>query len=202
VSATKRTQPTVTIPPLDREAMPILGEPFVVEFANTAYRSGSEITDYLATGDLIHEWFAAAPAATVYVVPSSSRQLTESVRELRDAVHALCDHITARSRATPTTPTDVLNRYASRATGHFALHWTHSRLPTGHLVFDGSPHDVFLARLATDVITMFASADRARIRRCATPACELFFVQRHHLRRFCCEPCSQRTRQSRYYHSK
>jgi predicted RNA-binding Zn ribbon-like protein len=197
-STEHRSEPGPTA--FDPERLPILGEPLPIELANTTYRTDGTMIDFLATREMVDAWFAHAPAAATIALPDP---LTDTVvtdlRELRDAIHALCAHVTSGECMAPAEFVNVLNRTAANATSHLRLDWVHDRSPTATLTHRGSPADVFLAQLASEAITFFVGPDRVLIRTCATPSCELFFVQRHHRRRFCSEPCSQRTRQSRYY---
>jgi predicted RNA-binding Zn ribbon-like protein len=188
--------------PTDPMAFPLLGEPFVVEFANTWYRSGGEVTDFLASSDLTKSWFTHAVEARNYLLPTRlTNRLSGNLRELRDSLHSICTHI---ADALPGVPEGVapLNRFVRLATGRHELHWERANSVNSTIVFRGSASDVLMATLASDSIAFLGGPDRLRIRRCATPICELFFVQRHHLRNFCSEPCSQRTRQARYYDAK
>jgi predicted RNA-binding Zn ribbon-like protein len=181
--------------------LPLLGEPFVVEFANTWYRSGSEVTDFLASSERTKAWFTHAVEARNYVLPARlTNRVSGNLRELRDSLHSICTHI---ADDLPGFPDGVatLNRLVRMATGRHELHWETVNSAKSAFVFRGSASDVLVATLATHSITFLGGPDRHRIRRCATPVCELFFVQRHHLRNFCSEPCSQRTRQARYYRS-
>lgn len=187
-------------PSFDPISLPILGEPLPVELANTWYSDDGTMIDFLATSELVVAWFAHAPAASDHDLPTplTSKVIT-SLRELRDATYALCAHVTLDARTTPTAPVVALNHLAGRAAGQLRLRWDDTAPPSSGLLHTGPPANVLVARLASEAIAFFAGADRALLRRCATPVCELFFVQRHHRRRFCSEPCSQRTRQSRYY---
>jgi predicted RNA-binding Zn ribbon-like protein len=189
----------------DPAGLPILGEPFPVEFANTLYRVGDDVTDFLAEPDRATAWFAHAPDAREHVPPAPlTATILAKVREIRNATHAMCTYVTRRSpvNPSPASAIAVLNRNASRVTNHLELAWADAAKPAATVVHHGDPDDVFLARIATATIMFMAGPDRAHLRQCATPICELFFVPRHHRRNFCSEPCSQRTRQARYYDKK
>jgi predicted RNA-binding Zn ribbon-like protein len=184
---------------LGADRFPLLGEPFPVEFANTLYNSRESVTDFLATRELFESWFAHAQAASVYRIPPRlANEHFIQVRELRDAIAAICAHLSGGS-SNVSEATATLNHYARLLPGYPELQWTNPKSPSLSLRFEGGVNEIFLARLASDAITFFSSPEGLRIRRCATPICTLFFVRQHHRRRFCSEPCSQRTRQSRYY---
>jgi predicted RNA-binding Zn ribbon-like protein len=188
--------------PVDPAQFPILGEPLPIELANTLYRSGGHVTDFLASGELIAAWFAHAPEARGHVPTAATIGKPAgcaAVRELRDAVNALCDHLAGNASRVPASAVGVLNRFASGASSHVELQWKLAADPRAVRKYSGAANHVFLAGLALAAIEFFAGPDRLLVRRCATPVCELFFVQHHHRRNFCSEPCSQRTRQARYY---
>jgi predicted RNA-binding Zn ribbon-like protein len=189
----------------DPAGLPILGEPFAVEFANTLYRVGDDVNDFLAEPDRATAWFAHAPDARNHVPPASlTDAILANVREIRNATHALCTYVTRHSPADPhpASAVAVLNRYASRVANHVELAWPDAAKPTATVVHHGDPDDVLLAQIANATISFMVGPDRVHLRQCATPVCELFFVPRHHRRNFCSEPCSQRTRQARYYDKK
>lgn len=187
----------------DPEQLPVLGEPLPVEFANTWYSDDGTMIDFLATREMVAAWLALAPGAAALTVPSrwTAMQLA-GLRDLRNAIHLLCAHAVGKDRKTPSAPITVINNAAGKALARLELNWSAEIEPTATLVHRGTPVDRLVAQLASEAITFFAGPDRELLRACATPSCSLFFVQRHHRRRFCSEPCSQRTRQSRYYRSR
>ncbi len=185
---------------LGPENFPLLGEPFAIEFANTLYDSGGQLTDFLASRELVEAWFRYAETASSYQLPKLSIERQADVRELRNALHSLCCHL-AGETVNIVEATASLNRYAGIVPARLELQWPNPKSPTASLVHAGGLADTFIATLASDVIAFLATPTGAQVQRCATPVCTLFFVQEHHRRRFCSEPCSQRTRQSRYYQS-
>lgn len=171
-----------------------------VEFANTWYNDAGTIVDYLATAEMMSAWFALAPEAADHQLPKPlTDEVMVDVRDLRDSIHEICGYLAARSVAPPMASVRVLNAAAGRSAARFELDWSDSDQPTAAIVYSGRPGDVLLASVANSAISFLAGPDRNRVRACATPDCDLLFVQRHHLRRFCSEPCAQRSRQGRYY---
>jgi predicted RNA-binding Zn ribbon-like protein len=185
--------------PMSGDSFPILGEPLTVELANTRYTHSGGVIDFLASDDLVASWFAHAPGAAGLSVPTRfSTRDAEAVRQVRDAAHGLLDSVVSERGAIDTRGVAVLNRHAAAAPCRSRLEWP----PTGPIataVYAGSQSEVLLAQLATDVITFMSGPELARVRRCAHPDCQMFFVQHHHKRRFCHESCAHRARQARYY---
>jgi predicted RNA-binding Zn ribbon-like protein len=185
---------------LGPENFPLLGEPFAIEFANTLYESAEQLLDFLATRELIEAWFLYADTASPYQLPKLINDRLSDLRELRNAVHSLCRHL-AGETVKIIEATAILNRYAGIVPARLELQWLDPMTPAALLVHAGSVADTFISSIASDVIAFLASPSGGKVRRCETPVCTLFFLQEHHRRRFCSEPCSQRTRQSRYYQS-
>ena len=183
--------------------LPVIGEPFSVEFANTLYQRGDDAIDVLATGDVIRLWFGHAPAASKFTPPARlSRDMCDAVGEIRDSVRGVLlallngdvddDRDVARWTAT-------LNRFSSLTPSHLTLRCPAGSKPTASLVHVGRPVDAFLAMLATSCIEFLAGPDVALVRRCDGAECPMLFVMQHRKRRFCQEACSHRARQARYY---
>jgi predicted RNA-binding Zn ribbon-like protein len=187
---------------IDSEVFPLLDEPFVVEFANTLYQSETETIDFLATRMLIEAWFQFCVHAARFDKPRLSNASLQTVRDLRNCVHTICAHIVDNKPENVSDAVATLNRIATVATKHTKLRWSGHQTSTINYEWAGKPEQIFLARLADEAITFFASDTSKLIKRCATPVCNLLFVQEHHRRNFCTELCSQRTRQHRYHHNK
>jgi predicted RNA-binding Zn ribbon-like protein len=182
------------------DEMPLLGEPFTVEFANTRDVGERENVDFLEHEAAVRTWFAHAPAAYDLAVPSAlSAANAAALRDIRDATRLLLTELADGGRALSTTAADALNAASRRAPGHLALEVGHGGRPTWELAHDGAPADVFVASVAARCILFLAGDDAGGVRRCARPACPLLFVQRHRARRFCSEHCAHSVRQARYY---
>lgn len=86
---------------------PILGtEPLPVELANTLHSEDGEVTDVLATADLVTAWFAAADGSPL---PGSA---AVPVRELRDCVRAVLD-AAVDGLVPDAVAVETVNRYAA-----------------------------------------------------------------------------------------
>lgn len=181
------------------DELPILGEPFAVELANTWYRAGDEYTDFLGD-DLMRAWFAHAPEARGVRLP---RRLPASaaagIRDSRDAVRQLLEAAADGERPAAGSRSMARLDRASRTAPAFvrldlegdAFEWS--------LDYQGSGGDTVLAEVAGRCILFLGDARIADVRRCARPTCSMLFVQRHRSRRFCHESCAHRVRQARYY---
>jgi predicted RNA-binding Zn ribbon-like protein len=169
---------------------PILGtEPLPVELANTLHLDGGEITDFLATTDLVTAWFAAAdgsPVAGSAAVPA---------RELRDCVRAV---LTAAADGLVPDPgaVEALNRHAAGAARYPQLSWGADGAGLDW-VDAGAGVTARLGRIAAATIELLARDPD--VRRCPAPGCSMLFVRTHARRRFCHGSCGHRDRQARYY---
>ncbi|RZQ61626.1 CGNR zinc finger domain-containing protein [Amycolatopsis suaedae] len=160
---------------------PILGtEPFAVELANTLYRDGTEVIDFLG-GDWFAEIGHPAPAG--------------DARDLRDRVHRLFD-AAATGREPDQADVDELNRLAATAPTVVRLDWRAGRRTARRL---SQAEDASLGRIAAEAVELLGGSE---LRRCEGPGCAMLFVRGHARRRFCYPGCGQRGRQARYYRRK
>ncbi len=171
---------------MDELELPILGtEPLVVEFANTLHGD-----DFLGTDELAALWCAAVGAPPV--------RDAAAARALRDGVLALFT-AAVTGTAPPAAAIAEVNAAAERAPTYPRLH----RTPGGPLVADrpgtATGDAALLGGLAGACIELLTDGRARLLRRCETPDCCLFFVQRHPRRRYCDESCAHRDRQARYY---
>jgi predicted RNA-binding Zn ribbon-like protein len=180
------------------EDLPILGEPFAVELANSLYASHHEVTDFL-TDDVITAWFAHAPDAAGLSVPEPPDPASGTeLRNVRDAVRTLLtDRVEGRVGTASARAAQVLHQATQRASLHLALDLD-SAPPRWTLRFDGKGVDVWIAEVAARCILFVGGDDVARVRRCERRGCPMLFVQRHRSRRFCNQLCSHVVRQARY----
>jgi predicted RNA-binding Zn ribbon-like protein len=188
------------MPPAIEIDYPVLGEPVAVELANTRYRDGDTVVEFLATPLMAAGWFDASPTAASLLRPGrwTRGDLAELV-VLRDAIdavlRAVVEGIVPASRAV-----SALNRAAARARGHAELDWPRDGLPRRIERRDAaSPVDAVLAVLATDAIELVGGPDRSSVQVCANDDCEMLFVRHHHRRRWCHNSCGHRHRQADYY---
>ncbi len=186
--------------------LPIIGERFPVEFANSRYLHAGEMIDFLATPELIRLWFERVPAAAGIHLPSRiTSGLATDLQDLRDATHHLL-HALAR----PNNSDDVdgnglsiatINRHAASVPSRPQLSWPPGATPEAHMTFSGGQLDVLRAEIASTCIKFVGGPEAKLVRCCSGNGCSLLFVQNHHKRRFCHESCSHRTRQARYHQS-
>ncbi len=186
--------------PSKENEIPLLGEPFAVELANTRYRSDRDDVDYLDDPAAVRRWFGNAPAASALTVPGRlTLANAEALRDIRDATRSLMIELANGSTALSEAAAGDLRRASRRAPAHLALDLRTADQPSWELHHDGPPQDVFVASVASRCILFIAGDDAGNVRRCARPACPLLFVQHHRARRFCSEYCTHRVRQARYY---
>jgi predicted RNA-binding Zn ribbon-like protein len=181
------------------DRLPLLGETFAVELANSDHRTGHEERDFLAASDDIAAWFARAPAAAGIVVPAPlSPEVAAAVRGIRDATRLfLTETVDGHHAAARADAAELLHREARSAPGHLALDIDGAR--TWRLHHEGDVDDVFRAAVACRCILFLGGDDADRVQRCARPACPMLFVRRHRARRFCEDTCAHSVRQARYY---
>jgi predicted RNA-binding Zn ribbon-like protein len=184
----------------EADDFPIIGEPLPVEFANSLYAAGPQIVDFLASPDLIQRWFTLATPDVD--IPGTIRKADgDSIRMLRDAIHAIVTALAVGT--TPTAETiAVLNRYAARAPWFLRL----GRDDLGRLAATrqrtARPIDALLGRIANETIELVVSPSRIQLRQCNGPGCAMLFVKDHHKRRWCHQSCGHRARQANYYRRK
>ncbi len=181
------------------DGLPLLGEAFAVELANSDHRTGHEDRDFLAAPEDIATWFTHAPAAADLVVPAPlPPEVAAAVRGIRDATRLLLtETVDGHRGATRADAAELLHQEARRAAGHLALDVDGA--PTWQLHHEGEVHDVFLAAVASRCILFLGGEDAGRIQRCTRPVCPMLFVTRHRARRFCSDTCAHNVRQARYY---
>lgn len=184
---------------LEEVEYPVLGEPVVIEFANTLYLDGSTTTDFIETPVLAAGWFAASPTACLLERPERlSRTMIEPLRHLRDAVHLLIG-ASIDGTVPPSQALRVVNQHSSSVLSSTTLTWSSGSGPVAHDRASGKGLEALLGRLALDCIRLVSGPDAERLRRCASPGCPMFFLKNHSRRRWCHNSCGHRERQSHYY---
>lgn len=174
--------------------LPVLGEPFVVELANTRYETSSERIDVLDEPALAARWFAHQ--AQRFPVPTPAlftTALLADLRAVRDATRGMLS-----SEHGPGGAVETLNRAAARACGRVELSDDRAWSIRHH----GPAADVLVAAVASAAIAFLADEGARRVRRCERPGCPMLFAASHRSRRFCHRTCAQRLRQARYYRSR
>lgn len=182
--------------------LPLLNEPLPVELANSWYAGeDGEAIDFLGTPALVQLWFATASVAAHLELPTPLGEAhAADIRGLRDVIRALLEALLAGSAPSGDT-TDLANRYAARAPSRPVLRWTPLGFHTER-VHAGTLIDALVTQIATAAIDFVVGSSVSRLRRCAGLGCGMFYVQDHHLRRWCHPSCGHRARQARYFHRK
>ncbi|HWM11177.1 MAG TPA: ABATE domain-containing protein [Solirubrobacteraceae bacterium] len=185
---------------IEEAELPLLGEQFVVELANSRYRNDVEDLDFLDDPEAVRRWFRNAPSASGLAVPPGLEPASAAaLRDIRDATRLLLTGMADGSSPLSEPAAEELHRASRRGPAHLALDVRAAGRPSWELHHDGPPEDAFLASVAARCILFLAGDDAGRVRRCARPACPLLFVQHHRARRFCSELCAHSVRQARYY---
>ncbi|HYI37867.1 MAG TPA: CGNR zinc finger domain-containing protein [Thermoleophilaceae bacterium] len=189
-------------PPWDPTDLPLIGQPFAVELANTDYRSGSGDVDYLAEPGGVAAWFAHVPAATGIKVPLPvTAEAAGAIRGVRDATRLLLTELADRTPSRSAAAAATLHDASRSALARLALD-VESSPPEWELRFDGAEPDVLVSSVAARCILFLGGSDAERVSRCARPDCPLLYVRDHGARRFCSEVCAHRVRQARYDRSR
>lgn len=181
---------------MDANEFPLLGEAPAIELANTRYRDGEEVIDFLAPRARGEAWTRLALGAQMRLPGRWPAEANEHLRELRDAVFGV---LSACADGTVPAPSAVatVNAFAAQACARAVLDWP-ANGPSARVEFAGAALAVVGARLATSCIELALGHATRPIRRCEGPGCALLFVQQHGRRRFCDAGCSHRGRQRRY----
>lgn len=179
--------------------LPLLGEPAVVELANTLYPTGENVLDILADPTTRAAWLAHLAMDPPAIPARLTAAETAALMRLRDAV---ADLLRAASDAARPASESIatINRAASAAPLIARLDWPPGQPARAftHPATDAAVFDVVLGRLAVDAIGLVTGPHP--LRACVGPGCGLLFVARHRRRRFCHHSCSHRARQAAYYH--
>jgi predicted RNA-binding Zn ribbon-like protein len=184
---------------VDPDLFPIIGEPFPVELANTLYERPGAETDFFADSASIVAWFDLVGGTGVSPLPRRlGTDHAESIRTLRDAMHEILRTSTSQT-GLPQGAATALNTLAGAVPCRVRLDITGE--PTVSVTPLGRGLAATLTSLAITCVNFVAGPDLALVRRCDGPDCPMFFVPRHHKRRFCYDGCAHRARQARYYRS-
>src|SRR3954451_1514104 len=104
------------------DELPIIDEPFVVEFANTMYDRPGRSTDYLS--DRWWEaWFDQAESGFRQLARRPAGSDRDAIRSVRDAMRAVIAE-TVDGRQPPATVVNVLNAAAARVPWQVHLTWS------------------------------------------------------------------------------
>lgn len=130
--------------------------------------------ELLAAPQDLDRWLVSAGLAET--APGATLEDVETARALREAVHA----IAGRPDALDPGACQALNRIAAGAPA------TPELRADGRVALKGSA-GALLCALARDAIGLFGGQDAARIRKCESPSCAIFFVDASHSgrRRWC-----------------
>ena len=134
-------------------------------------------------------------------VPPVDEELHTHVVTLRGAIRSLLARATAPADTPP--PPDhealtLLNAAAARQAVIPRLLWDSPNAPTVEFTPGGTCPDT-IAALARAAITLLQGPDRERLRICAAPRCERYFIRTHGRQQWCGTACGNRARAARHY---
>lgn len=174
---------------------PILGEPPVVEFANTLYTDTTGVFDFLSTVSLARGWFAALEPSALSGAACVSEEDRGRLVELRTAIRVLTD---TGDRTDVASSLAVLERTVNAAPGRVALTADDAGLVTVATTWDLADPVAAAACLAHAAIDVVAGRAAGPIRTCDRPACNMRYLQQHRRRRYCNPACANSDRQTRF----
>jgi predicted RNA-binding Zn ribbon-like protein len=180
--------------------LPLLGEPLLVEMANTLYLDQSATIDFFAHRTWIAAWFVQAPSARELVMPARITEAeADELRHLRDAVRDVFTTVDRDSGQVPTEAVASINNMVHRSHASVVIDWSQGGRPRAVVDSPGGAFGVLLATLAARCVEFVTGPDLTHVRQCTRPECHMLFFQQHHRRRYCNRGCANADRQSRYY---
>lgn len=188
----------------------LVGGSQALDFINTRLVRDGELLDLLATWSDVVRWAAAvglcdaavphADHAHTSANTSTGSSALADALALREAVRTLV-HSTAAGAPPDAAAIDIINRAASRSPNNVRLIFDARGLRRECGSGAASPA-VLLGAVALDAIDLLTQRDRARLRKCASPECSLFFfdISRNGKRRWCSmSGCGNRSKARGYY---
>src|SRR5271165_4261399 len=179
---------------------PMLGEPLVVELANTRFANRGKQLDGLGTTDDLASWLAELHDRLP--LPLSSEELDAitpdelaAARELRDAVRVLLAGVTAGK-----TP-DAAAAETVNAIVRAAPRWRElTTAPEPHTDTHTASTRVaaVLAAIAEEGALLLTGPDARTLKACTAPGCILYYRKNHPRRAWCSPRCSNRVRAARH----
>jgi predicted RNA-binding Zn ribbon-like protein len=162
---------------------PLVGEPLALDLVNTQWVDRGHSFDLFDDPGSLRAWL------TEHQLPGEQKQVEAPLRQARTALR--------RALEQPGEPADQdLNTILARGAMRYALHQT-----TVHENVDVDADWLPAWRAVSDYLELLRQQP-TRIRRCAHPACVLYFydTSRNGTRRWCSmDGCGSRTKAARHY---
>lgn len=179
---------------------PVIGEPIVLELANTNYRNIDEMIDFLASPTLVEGWFVASPTGSLITRPTRWNAATRAqLAGIRDAIYDVMNCL-IDNRLPERQSITRLNVAAATSTPVPELRWIRNEGPSIRVrVATGPAIDSLLNDLAVRALELLTGPRAADVRRCASDDCWMLFLKDHPRRRWCHNSCGHRNRQASYY---
>jgi predicted RNA-binding Zn ribbon-like protein len=159
---------------------PLVGEPLALDLVNTQWLDRGELVDFFDTPDGLPTWLAE------HQFPDDPAAAQAPLREARAALRRILQQ----------SDENGINRVLSHGAVRFALHGADVQ---EHPDVDAGWMPAW--RAVKDYLDL-VSRQPDRIRRCAHPACNLYFfdISRNGTRRWCSmDGCGSRTKAARHY---
>ncbi len=189
-----------------REGFLFVGNQLALDFLNTCPVQDGEPTELLADFGALLRWFQAAEVLSPGQVAGLSQQWEGSARARRtvEAMRGLRERLRKEvlswehGGTAPRTATDELNQLMAKHPMLTRLKRTGNTFST-ELWFDPRrPEDLF-APLAYNAATLFASADRNRVRKCGQCVLHFYDTSKKGTRRWCSmQLCGNRLKVAAY----
>jgi predicted RNA-binding Zn ribbon-like protein len=156
-----------------------------LDFVRTLrYRGRPDVEEELATVARLTEWVALLGPCQPGESSDATGVSIDAARRLREAVYALLVASTGPegTRSCPARPRRLINEWGARQVPAPALR------PDGRVDhYAADPVAATLSLVARDVLDLVSGGDLERLRRCANPDCNIFFLDtsRPGSRRWC-----------------
>ena len=179
---------------------PVLGEPFPIELANTRYRDGDNIVDFVETQLLFEAWLLASPTPGKRKRPARwNRESHLALLAVRDSVamliNAAVDH-----RVPDAASITSINHAAQGCRFVTELRWSREGPSSIDHVHGKSAFDIFVGQIAIETIELLSGPNAAALQRCQSEDCWMLFLKNHPRRRWCHNSCGHRNRQANCYY--
>ncbi len=186
-----------------------VGGNLAIDFVNTLAANGNGPVELLDSGESLVQWsllsglFGERQAQRLRGALRNDHTQgdLESVRSLRSALHAIFA-LVGKGKDFADSAAQRLNPYLEQMPLTIRATSNERRLGVEFTAAEGTgPLDEFKGRVAQDALKLLVSADPSHIRKCANPACVLYFhdTTKNHRRLWCSMAgCGNRAKASRF----
>jgi predicted RNA-binding Zn ribbon-like protein len=180
-----------------------------IDFVNTLAANGNGPLELLDSADSVAQWSLLSGLFTKEqslrlreaLVGQAAVAELESIRSLRRVIHEILARVGAGEDFADRAATQ-LNPILERMPLFIRASADEGRLGVKFATAEGTrPVDEFMSRVAHEALNLLAAADPRHIRKCANPACVLYFhdTTKNHRRLWCSmAACGNRAKASRF----